>query len=77
MPEKKAFDPASMRQRKLALSRWENEGGAARSLPTDEGVADASRAKAILVTGAALPGQEPQSEPRESCEASCDASAQR
>ena len=54
MPDKKPDPPASSRQRRMALSRWENEGGAGPGEPPGGSVAAAAQSTAPALTNVEL-----------------------
>ena len=54
MPDKKPDSAASSRQRQMALSRWDNEGGAGPGGPQGESVAAEAQSQAPALTNAEL-----------------------
>lgn len=54
MPDKKPDSAASSRQRQMALSRWDNEGGAGPDGPQGESVAAEAQSQAPALTNAEL-----------------------
>jgi hypothetical protein len=54
MPDKKPESAASSRQRQMALSRWDNEGGAGPGGPQGESVAAEAQSQAPALTSAEL-----------------------
>ena len=54
MPDKKPDSAASSRQRQMALSRWDNEGGAGPGGPQGELVAAEAQSQAPALTNAEL-----------------------
>jgi hypothetical protein len=54
MPDKKPESAASSRQRQMALSRWDNEGGAGPGGPQGESVAAEAQSQAPALTNAEL-----------------------
>lgn len=54
MPDKKPDSAASSRQRQMALSRWDNEGGAGPGGPQGKSVAAEAQSQAPALTNAEL-----------------------
>ena len=54
MPDKKPDSAASSRQRQMALSRWDNEGGAGPGGPQGESVAAEAQSQTPALTNAEL-----------------------